>query len=45
MLEVVSKTEAVEWAKPAPMAGPGVKTDIRKVQMMACSVTSPETLV
>jgi hypothetical protein len=31
ILDVASKEEAVEWAKRAPMAGPGVKTEIRRV--------------
>jgi hypothetical protein len=31
ILDVVSKEEAVEWAKRAPMTGPGVKTEIRRV--------------
>jgi hypothetical protein len=31
MLEVASKEEAVEWAKRAPMTGPGFKTEIRRV--------------
>ena len=31
ILDVASKQEAVEWAKRAPMAGPGVKTEIRRV--------------
>jgi hypothetical protein len=31
LLNVSSKEEAVEWAKRAPMAGPGMKTEIRRV--------------
>lgn len=31
ILDVSSKEEAVEWAKRAPMAGPGMKTEIRRV--------------
>ncbi|WP_020017048.1 YciI family protein [Promicromonospora sukumoe] len=31
ILEVASKEEAVEWAKRAPLAGPGSKAEIRKV--------------
>jgi len=31
ILDVASKEEAVEWAKRAPMAGPGMKTEIRRV--------------
>ena len=31
ILDVASKEEAVEWAKRAPMAGPGTKTEIRRV--------------
>ena len=31
MLNVASKEEAVEWAKRAPMAGPGSKAEIRRV--------------
>jgi hypothetical protein len=31
ILEVASKAEAVEWAKRAPMTGPGIKTEIRRV--------------
>ena len=31
ILEVASKAEAVEWAKRMPMAGPGMKTEIRRV--------------
>jgi hypothetical protein len=31
LLEVASKEEAVEWAKRAPAAGPGFKTEIRRV--------------
>jgi hypothetical protein len=31
ILDVASKEEAVEWAKRAPMAGPGSKTEIRRV--------------
>jgi len=31
MLDVASQDEAVEWAKRAPMSGPGVKAEIRRV--------------
>src|SRR3954463_6191549 len=31
ILNVASKEEAVEWAKRAPMAGPGMKAEIRRV--------------
>ncbi|MFF0544667.1 YciI family protein [Nocardia thailandica] len=31
ILDVASKEEAVEWAKRAPINGPGVKTEIRRV--------------
>jgi hypothetical protein len=31
ILDVTSKEEAVEWAKRLPMAGPGTKTEIRRV--------------
>ncbi len=31
ILDVASKEEAVEWAKRVPMAGPGIKTEIRRV--------------
>ena len=31
ILNVASKEEAVEWAKRAPMAGPGSKCEIRRV--------------
>jgi hypothetical protein len=31
IVDVASKEEAVEWAKRAPMAGPGIKTEIRRV--------------
>jgi hypothetical protein len=31
ILDVASKEEAVEWAKRAPMTGPGLKTEIRRV--------------
>ena len=31
ILDVASKEEAVEWAKRAPMTGPGQKTEIRRV--------------
>ena len=31
ILNVASKEEAVEWAKRAPMAGPGMKSEIRRV--------------
>ena len=31
ILDVASQQEAVEWAKRAPMTGPGIKTEIRRV--------------
>ncbi|MEV0704720.1 YciI family protein [Saccharopolyspora sp. NPDC050389] len=31
IVEVASKEEAVEWARRAPMAGPGSKCEIRRV--------------
>ncbi|HEX7134003.1 MAG TPA: YciI family protein [Iamia sp.] len=31
MLDVASQQEAIEWAKRAPMTGPGIKTEIRRV--------------
>ena len=31
ILDVASREEAVEWAKRAPLAGPGIKTEIRRV--------------
>jgi hypothetical protein len=31
ILDVGSKEEAVEWAKRAPMSGPGIKAEIRRV--------------
>lgn len=31
ILDVASKEEAVEWAKRAPMTGPGMKTEIRRI--------------
>ena len=31
ILDVASREEAVEWAKRAPMTGPGMKTEIRRV--------------
>lgn len=31
ILDVASKEEAVEWAKRAPIAGPGEKVEIRRV--------------
>ena len=31
LLDVASKEEAVEWAKRAPIVGPGLKTEIRRV--------------
>ncbi|GAA1242245.1 YciI family protein [Prauserella halophila] len=31
MLEVASKEEAVEWAKRAPLQGPGSKMEVRRV--------------
>ena len=31
ILDVTSQQEAVEWAKRAPMAGPGMKAEIRRV--------------
>ena len=32
ILDVASKQEAVEWATRAPMSGPGMKTEIRRVR-------------
>jgi hypothetical protein len=31
IVDVASQQEAVEWAKRAPMTGPGLKTEIRRV--------------
>ncbi|WP_410875678.1 YciI family protein [Nocardia sp. A7] len=31
ILNVASKEEAIEWAKRMPYAGPGIKTEIRRV--------------
>jgi hypothetical protein len=31
IVDVASQEEAVEWAKRAPLTGPGVKTEIRRV--------------
>jgi hypothetical protein len=31
IVDVASKEEAVEWAKRAPLAGPGMKAEIRRV--------------
>jgi len=31
ILDVASKEEAVEWAKRVPSAGPGMKTEIRRI--------------
>ena len=31
ILDVASQEEAIEWAKRAPMTGPGLKTEIRRV--------------
>ncbi|NIJ11391.1 hypothetical protein FHU38_001735 [Saccharomonospora amisosensis] len=31
ILDVASKEEAVEWARRSPIAGPGIKTEIRRV--------------
>lgn len=31
ILDVASKEEAVEWAKRAPLSGPGMKAEIRRV--------------
>lgn len=31
ILDVASKEEAIEWAKRAPLAGPGMKAEIRRV--------------
>jgi hypothetical protein len=31
IVDVASKEEAVEWAKRAPLAGPGMKCEIRRV--------------
>jgi hypothetical protein len=34
ILDVTSQEEAVEWAKRAPLAGPGVKCEIRRVSQI-----------
>lgn len=34
ILDVASKEEAVEWAKRMPAAGPGFKTEIRRVSLI-----------
>jgi hypothetical protein len=34
IVDVASREEAVEWAKRAPLAGPGSKLEIRRVQQM-----------
>jgi hypothetical protein len=31
ILDVASKEEAVEWAKRAPLSGPGMKAEIRRI--------------
>ena len=31
IIDVASKEDAVEWAKRAPLSGPGMKTEIRRV--------------
>jgi hypothetical protein len=31
ILDVASKEEAVEWARRAPLAGPGMKAEIRRI--------------
>ena len=31
IVDVASKEEAIEWAKRAPLSGPGVKVEIRRV--------------
>ena len=31
IVDVASQEEAVEWAKRAPLAGPGVKSEIRRI--------------
>jgi hypothetical protein len=31
ILDVASRAEAVEWAKRAPLAGPGMKSEIRRI--------------
>ena len=31
ILDVASKEEAIEWAKRAPLGGPGMKVEIRRV--------------
>ena len=31
ILDVTSQQEAVEWAKRAPLAGPGIKAEVRRV--------------
>jgi hypothetical protein len=32
ILDVASKEEAIEWAKRAPLGGPGTKIEVRRVQ-------------
>jgi hypothetical protein len=34
IVDVASREEAVEWAKRAPLAGPGSKLEIRRVQQL-----------
>lgn len=34
ILDVASREEAVEWAKRAPLGGPGSKLEIRRVQQL-----------
>lgn len=34
IIDVATREEAVEWAKRAPLAGPGSKLEIRRVQQM-----------
>jgi hypothetical protein len=34
IVDVTSREEAVEWAKRAPLAGPGSKLEIRRVQQL-----------
>jgi hypothetical protein len=34
ILDVASREEAVEWAKRAPLAGPGMKCEIRRVSQI-----------
>ena len=35
ILDVASKEEAVEWARRAPLSGPGMKAEIRRIPSIA----------